>query len=135
MTQRYRTAAGSAATDATLDGSEIRTRSEQLHLRNYDEDRVYRLTVSVSRPDQPLDYEGTYELAPGEVVSELEVVPPGRYDVTVSGSFRPVVDGPNDGTVGRDSDRLECNVGDRLARTVLVECGNGLVALSEGVSR
>jgi hypothetical protein len=135
MTQRHRTAAGPAVTDATLGASELRTRSEQLHLRNYDEDRVYRLTVSLSRSDQLPDHEETYELAPGDVISELEIVPPGRYDVTVSGSFRPVINGPNDGTVGRDSDSLECNVGDRLARTILVECGNGLVAVSEGVSR
>jgi hypothetical protein len=118
--------------DHTLDREEIRTRCEQLHLRNYDESRQYRLTVSVRQPNGGPEYEATYELAPSDVGSELEIVPPGRYEVHVSGSFRPVGEQSHH-AAGRDEATASCNVGDRPPQTVVVECGNGVVTVSEGL--
>jgi hypothetical protein len=132
MQQRYADAVEEAS--PTLDTETVRTRCEQIHLRNYDESRRYRLTVSVSRPDGGAKYEATYELAPGDVASELEVVPPGRYEVYVAGSFRPAGGERHHGTVGSDEETANCNVGDRPPQTVVVECGNGVVAVSEGLS-
>jgi hypothetical protein len=122
-----------SAANHTLNREEIRTRCGQLHLRNYDESRQYRLTVSVRQPNGGPKYEATYELAPSDVASELEIVPPGRYEVHVSGSFRPV-DGESHHTAGRDEETANCNVGDRPPQTVVVECGNGIVTVSEGLS-
>lgn len=129
--RRVRTAGSSAADDRG--SADVHTRTEQLHLRNYDTGRRYRVTLSVSNPDGPPEHEATYELAPGEVASELEVVPPGRYDVHVDSEFRPANGRAADGTAGSDSTTTVCNVGDRAGRTVVVECGNGIVDVSEGL--
>lgn len=132
MQQQYADAVES--TDHRLDTETVRTRCEQLHLRNYDESRQYRVTVSVSQPDGGPEHEMTYKLAPGDVTSELEIVPPGRYEVEVSGSFRPVGQDRHHGTAGNDKETATCNVGDRPQQTVVVECGNGVVSVSEGLS-
>lgn len=132
MQQQRADATGPTAT--TLDAETVRTRCEQLHLRNYDGSRRYRLTVTVSRPGTPVEHEATYELDPGDAASELEIAPPGRYEVRVSGSFRPAGEERSDGTAGTDEATANCNVGDRPPQTVVVECGNGVVAVSEGLS-
>ena len=121
-------------TTTTLDTGTVRTRCEQLHLRNYDESRCYRLTVSLSRPEGGPEHESTHELGPGEVSSELEIVPPGRYEVEVSASFRPANGTHPDGSAGTHEETTDCNVGDRPPQTIVVECGNGVVAVSEGLS-
>jgi hypothetical protein len=132
MQQQYRDGAESG--DDTLGTETVRTRCEQLHLRNYDESRRYRLAVSVSQPDGGPEYSATYELDPGDLASELEIVPRGRYKVHVSGSFRPAGRDCHHGTTGRDEETASCNVGDRPQQTVLIECGNGIITVSEGLS-
>jgi hypothetical protein len=132
MQQEYADAVESA--DHRVDTETIRTRCEQLHLRNYDESRRYQLTVSVSQPNGGPEHEATYELAPRDVESELQVVPPGRYEVQVSGAFRPAGPDRHHGTTGSDEETVSCNVGDRPQQTVVVECGNGVVTVSEGLS-
>ena len=132
MRQRYRNATD--ATTTTRKGGAVRTRCEQLHLRNYDEDRTYRQTVSVSRAEEPPEHEATYELAPGETESELEIIPPERYEVHVSGSFRPAPGEHPNGTAGSDTAASSCNVGDRAPQTIVLECGNGIVSVSEGLA-
>lgn len=132
MQQEHADAVESA--DHRLDTEMIRTRCEQLHLRNYDESRRYRLMVSVSKPNGGPEYEATYELAPGDSESELEIVPPERYEVHVSGAFRPTGPNRHHGTTGSDKETVSCNVGDRPQQTVVVECGNGVVTVSEGLS-
>lgn len=131
MQQQYADADGTAT---TLDTETVRTRCEQLHLRNYDESRRCRLSVSVSRPEGGPEHESTYELGPGEVASELEIVPPGRYEVEVSAAFQPIGKESPGGTVGTDAETANCNVGGRAPQTIVVECGNGIVAVSEGLS-
>jgi hypothetical protein len=124
--------ADSSATDPHAAPSP-RDRTEQLHLRNHDGTRRYRVTVSVSKPGQPPVYEATYDLAPGEVTAEFEAVPVGQYDVRVDAAFRPTDDAHRDGTAGTDSARAVCDIGDRVSRTVAVECGNGIVDVSPGM--
>lgn len=129
--RRVRTAESTG--DDTDGSADVYTRTEQVHLRNYDSDRRYRVTLSVSKPDCPPEHEATYELAPGEVASEIEVAPPGRYDVHVDSEFRPTGGRVADGTVGTDSTTTVCDVGDPAGRTVVVECGNGIVDVSQGL--
>lgn len=126
----------SAADSPTTDphaAQSPRDRTEQLHLRNHDGTRRYRVTVSVSKPGQPPAHEATYDLAPGEVTAEFEAVPAGEYDVRVDAAFRPTGDTRRDGTAGTDSARAVCDIGDRVSRTVAVECGNGIVDVSSGM--
>lgn len=88
----------------------------------------------MSRPEGGPEHESTHELGPGEASSELEIVPLGRYEVQVSASFQPVREGHPDGTAGTDEETTDCNVGDRPPQTVVVECGNGIISVSEGLS-
>ena len=125
-------ATDSSATDPHAAPSP-RDRTEQLHLRNHDGTRRYRVTVSVSKPGQPPAHEATYDLAPGEVTAEFEAVPAGQYDVRVDAAFQPTDDAHCDGTAGTDSARAVCDIGDRVSRTVAVECGNGIVDVSPGM--
>jgi hypothetical protein len=53
-------------------------------------------------------------------VSEIGVLDPGEYRVTVT----------SEGTV---QDSKTCSVGPSPAETVLIEVGNGLVSVSEGL--
>jgi hypothetical protein len=134
MKLRHDDSVRSTVSNTTGGEPDVRPRVEQLHIRNYDETRRYHLAVSVSRPGYPPSHEATYELAPDNVLSELQVVPPGRYNVTVEGSFRPVENAPTDEPTGDDADTAVCNVGDRAPQTVVIECGNGVVSVSEGLS-
>ena len=131
MQQQY--ADGVEQASHRLDTETIRTRCEQFHLRNYDESRQYRLTVSVSRPNRGLEREIDYELPPGQAASDFEAVSPGRYEVHVSGSFRPAGQERHHGTTGSDEESASCNIGDRPQQTVVVECGNGIITVSEGL--
>jgi hypothetical protein len=148
MQQRRHHTTGAAADERPLGPSAVRTRSEQLCLRNYDEHRSYRIRISVSRPDAPsrdgatapngvtdaddCQYEAMYELAPGEVTTEMEVVPPGRYDVTVAGTADPASDRRDAGPTPVEA-AAACNVGAEPPQTVVVEVGNGVVSVTEGL--
>lgn len=100
------------------DGRAVAT--EDLHLRNYDADRAYAPTLVVTTPDGEEVLRRTYHLPPGRSRSERDRLPPGEY----------VVRGRLD---GRHADRARCRVDDDPDATVLVELGNGVVAVSEGV--
>ena len=147
MEQRHRSTTGAAAAETTVDPSAVRTRCEQLWLRNYDGDRSYRVRLSVSRPDTPSgdgssapndgaetadrrnEYEATYELGPGEVTTETGVLAPGRYDVTVVGTA-----GDRGGRgVKPVEETARCNVGEHPSHTIVVEAGNGVVSVTEGI--
>jgi hypothetical protein len=112
---------------------EIRIWCEQLQLWNYDESPQHWLTVSVWQPNGGPAYEATYDLAPDDVASELEIDPPGQYEVHVSELVRPVGrESPH--TIKRGKETASCNVGYRSPQPIVVECGNGVVTLSEGLS-
>jgi len=148
MQQRRQHTTEPVADEAPLGPSAVRTRSEQLCLRNYDEHRSYRVRISVSRSDAPsrdgataangatgadeCQYEATFELAPGEVTTEMEVVPPGRYDVTVAGTADPAGDRRDTGPTPVEA-AAACNVGAEPPQTVVVEVGNGVVSVTEGL--
>ena len=148
MQQRRQHTTDAAGDETPLGPSAVRTRSEQLCLRNYDEHRSYRVRVSVSRPDalsrdgttaangatgaDECQYEATFELAPGEVATEMEVVPPGRYDVTVAGTADPASDRRDTAPTPVEA-AAACNVGAEPPQTVVVEVGNGVVSVTEGL--
>ena len=140
-----------ARTDDPLGPSAVRTRCEQLCVRNYDENRSYRVRLSVSRPsvgspdgttvrngdasasDDHYEYEATYELAPGAVTTEMTVVAPGRYDVSVVGTAGPVGDDAGDTGRKQITAAATCNVGQAPPQTIVVEVGNGVVSVTEGI--
>lgn len=94
--------------------------SEEVFVRNYDVERTYRLTISLTAVDGDDEYATTHRLRPGQAVSELGVVEPGRYRVRVD------CDGARHATD-------EVFVGPAPAETLLIEVGNGAVSVSEGL--
>lgn len=95
--------------------------AEDIHLRNYDVERAYRVTINVADGDSTV-FENTYWLRPGAFLSEIDEIEPGEYDVTVE------ID------TGRSVTR-RCQVDADHEHTVLVELGNGIVSVAQGVYR
>lgn len=107
---------------ATTSETAASTHSEDVFVRSYDASRSYRLTVVLEALDGEERYRSTYRLRPGQAVSELGAVAPGGYRVRV------LVDGAQ-----RASDH--CRIGDRASRTALIEVGNGIVSVSQGLQQ
>lgn len=95
--------------------------SEDIHVRNYDIERSYRVTVSVS-DDDGVTFEETYWLRPGAFLSEIDEVDPGEYEIEVE------IDN------GRSVSRT-CQVDADHTHSVLIELGNGIVSISQGIYR
>jgi len=95
--------------------------SEDLHVRNYDVERSYRVTVAVS-DDDGVAFEETYWLRPGAFLSEIDVIDPGEYEVTVE------IDS------GRSVSRT-CQIDADHDHSALIELGNGIVSITQGLYR
>jgi hypothetical protein len=95
-------------------------RSEDIHLRNHDIADRHSVELVVRDDDGRRVFQNRYHLAPGQAESECDVLGSGSYVVEV------YCDG-----VRRQ--QRECHIGDRPARTALIELGNGLVSVTEGV--
>ena len=94
--------------------------SEDVHVRNYDGDETHELEVRAVGADRTV--ERTYRVGPGATESDTGVLPPGEYDVEVE-------------LDGLKRWAGHCRVGERPEHTVLVEVGNGLVSITEGIPR
>jgi hypothetical protein len=117
QTTRARSA-GRRARD-TLD-SRPAARSEDLHVRSYAHEWSYDLHVAVVDADGHVAFEADYYLQPGDVESEMDELPPGEYEV------RATLDNETR-TTGR------CRIGTAPDRTAVIEVGNGVLSLTEGL--
>lgn len=93
--------------------------SEDVHVRNYDGRETHHLRLRAVDGDGRA-VERSYRLGPGATESETDLLPAGEYDVEVE------LDG-----LRRWAGH--CRVDDGPEHTVLVEVGNGLVSITEGV--
>lgn len=93
---------------------------ESLVLRNYDAERTHTVTVRFLDADGEPAVQQPYTLSPLGVVSVAMRLPRAVYAVEVD-----VDNGP--------TASAECLVGSGPRETALVEVGNGLVSVSEGV--
>jgi hypothetical protein len=94
-----------------------RTDREQLHLRNYDQAAGYDLNIRLRRDGRCAVDQRLY-LQPGGIRCLGKLVPPGEWQVVVSLS-------------GKQPTRERCSLGPSIAQTVVIECGNGVVAVNE----
>lgn len=115
----------SPARDTARTASDAPTRSpgdpplsEDILIRNYDLERSYTLHVSAEGRASGTEFEWTYYLDPGEFRSELGVLEPGVYDVTVE-------------TAACGEVTKTCEIGPDAGHTALVETGNLTVAVSQ----
>ena len=111
---------GSGATDEVA--SEQRFVSDDsLVIRNYDDSEGHELVVRFRDADDELAFERTYDIGPAEVVRTQTRLPRGVYGVTVRRA---------DGAAAT----RECLIGSGPAETAVVETGNGVLRLVEGVA-
>ena len=109
------------AVDDSLAGPPRVTPTEDVHVRNYDVQRSYRIRVTVTDGSETV-FARRYTLGPGQSTSEFDIVGAGTYDVAVA-------------LESRESERARCRLSDAPDDTALVEVGNGIVSVSQGLYR
>lgn len=94
--------------------------SEQIHIRSYDHHWAYDLDVVVVTEDGDLVFHDHYYLQPGHTESVAEGIPAGDYEVrvTLDNSYRETV---------------QCRLDTSPEHTALIEVGNGVLSLTEGL--
>lgn len=93
---------------------------EAVHVRNYDVADAHTVSLAITDTDGARVFSRRYHLRPGQAESEQGVLAPGTYDVVVH------ADG-----LDRASKRVE--LGTHPEETALVELGNGITSVSQGV--
>lgn len=93
---------------------------ETLHVRNYDISNTHTVSVAVTDLDGSRVFARRYHLRPGQARSEQGALPPDTYDVLVYAD-------------GLDRVDVRVEVGTQPEETVLVELGNGITSVSQGV--
>ena len=97
------------------------TGTEAIHVRNYDHDRGYEVDVEVETEDGEVPFQRRYQLQPGQIVSEYDVLSEGNCVVMV--------------TLDDTRERaLECRIGESPEHTATIEVGNGALSLVEGLN-
>jgi hypothetical protein len=98
-----------------------RTTTEDIHVRSHDHRWAYDLDVEVRWPDGEAAFTRRYYLQPGEAIAEVDALPPGEYELRVT----------------RDNEQTEmrrCRIDDTPGHTAVVEVGNGVLSLTEGLN-
>lgn len=93
---------------------------ETIVLRNYDGELTHEVVVELRNADDEIALQKTYTLTPQTVTSIQTRLPRAVYNVDVR-------------VAGTDSSSADCLVGSGPSETALVEVGNGLVSVAEGV--
>ena len=114
---RARTA-GRPTRDTADSGTEVE--SEALHVRSYAHERAHSLAVEAVTPDGEVAFETDYYLQPGDAESEVDALPAGEYEI------RATLDGDKRETA-------TCRIGAAPSRTAVIEVGNGVLSLTEGL--
>lgn len=94
---------------------------EDIHIRNYDHQWGYDLTITAQDDDGEVVFEKRYYLPSGRTVSELDVLPSGEYEVVAT------LDNLKEET-------LRCRIDDGPEQSILIEIGNGAFSLTEGLN-
>lgn len=93
---------------------------EDLHVRNYDHRWGYDLCIEARDDSDEVLLEKRYYLQPGQVESEVGVLPHGDYEIRVTlDNLREEV--------------LHCRIDADPSNTAVIEVGNGALSLTEGL--
>ncbi|MGQ4554663.1 hypothetical protein [Halobellus sp. GM3] len=117
---RVRSPSGSQRDRSPTAVRETAVQSEDLHVRSYAHRCAYDLFVELVDSDGEVVFEKRYYLQPGSSESETDAVPPGEYEI------RAVLD--NDSQKQR-----RCQIGPGPTETAVIELGNGVLSLTEGL--
>jgi hypothetical protein len=94
--------------------------TEDLHVRSYAHEWAYDVAVEVSTLDGDVVFDADYYLQPGDAESELDALPPGKYEI------RATLD-------NETRETAQCRIGDAPEQTAVIEVGNGVLSLTEGL--
>jgi hypothetical protein len=114
--------------DAQTTEGGLRVTDESVVLRNYDGAAAHSVTVRLRDPEGDVAFERPYELGPGETVSVQTRLQRGVYtaEAVSHADSAPAA-------VSDERDSEPALVGSGPDETALVELGNGLVSVTEGV--
>ena len=102
------------------DDDRTAARSEDLHVRSHAHESAHDVAVEVVTPDGDAAFEADYSLLPGDAESEVDALPAGEYEVRA--------------TLDNDArETATCRIGPEPDRTAVVEFGNGVLSLTEGL--
>lgn len=119
------------ASDAdSLTPTTLYVTDESLILRNYDDTSV-RVHIRLINADDETALDRTYALGPGDVVSTPTRLLRGVY--RVAAEIDDVSADPGDASETTKRDATECLVGSAPTETAVVETGNGVISVTEGV--
>lgn len=94
--------------------------SEDIVVRNYDQQWGYDLSLEVTETNGEIAFEKHYYLQAGQVESELNALSPGKY----------VIEATLDNLT---TDTLQCQIDATPKHTAVIEIGNGALSLTEGI--
>ncbi|WP_299264427.1 hypothetical protein [Halorientalis sp.] len=106
--------------DPSVGDEQLLVSDETIVLRNYDAETTHEVTVELHDADDEIAFQQTYTLGPQMVTSIETRLPRAVYRVDVQAD-------------DTDSSSTDCLVGSGPSETALVEVGNGLVNVAEGV--
>lgn len=105
--------------DQALDNDAAR--SEDIHVRNHDVADQHTVEITVHDSDGRRVFRDRYTLFPGQAESECDALDSdGSYVVEVSCD-------------GIHRETRECRIGKSPEQTALIELGNGVVSVTEGI--
>lgn len=95
--------------------------AEHIHIRNYDRQWGYDLDIVVATPKGEPVVRKHYYLQPGQAVSERDLLSSAEYELRVT------LDNGHEA-------RLPCRISSAAEHTAVVEVGNGVLSLTEGLT-
>lgn len=114
----FRTTSG--ATERTLVSKRVTDQTENIHIRNYDHQWGYDLTIEIVAADGHLRLEKRYYLQPGQIENEVDLLPHDDYELRV--------------TLDNDQQKtLQCRIDASPANTAVIGVGNGALSLTDGL--
>jgi hypothetical protein len=120
VSNRVRLPSSSRTDGSEPDFPDPTPQSESVHVRSYAHERAHDLAIEVAAPDGEVVFRKRYHLPPGRIESEVGAIPEGEYEI------RAVLD--DERCVSR-----RCRIDDSPDGTAVVEIGNGVLSLTEGL--
>lgn len=104
----------------TTQSRTARDTTEEIFIRNYDHQWGYDLDLVVATPDGEPVFRKQYYLQPGHTVSERDVLRSADYQLHVT------LDNSHE-------ESRQCRIDSSPAHTAVIEVGNGVLSLTEGL--
>jgi hypothetical protein len=112
------------ATNSGLDSTEQHrdrsTESEDIHIRNYDTNDPHRIKVALRDKNGQQVFENKYVVRPQGIKSVSDAFKPGTYVISVQCD-------------DIHEEQLEIDIGTQPEKTAVIELGNGILSITQGL--